>query len=176
MPKGSLRVNVGFQHDRRKLLGFELKITHKADIYMLVFEKGHRRLHISYHSNGRVHYKADRPNRDAVYVKSDYLTGRMEPIIKREIPPKDVVGRQKVAVTGWGMADVEAAALNEFDPGHEDVLICQPDAMSLGFCVNIVGPKAIARSTGEVGSPILERRYVDGIVRLEIEVFDWLTD
>jgi hypothetical protein len=32
------------------------------------------------------------------------------------------------------------------------------------------------RITDEIGSPMLERRYIDGVVRLEIEVFDWLVD
>src|ERR1700732_5068250 len=170
------KINVGFQHQGRNLLGFELKITKNADIYMLVFERGHRRMHISYHSNGRIHYKADRPNHDAVFIKSDFSSGIMEPMVRREIRPKDVVARQKVGVTGWGIQDVERAGLNQFAPGAEDIVIIQPEALSLGFCVNVIGPQASERTTSEGGSPVLARRYIEGVVKLEVEVFDWLVD
>lgn len=97
-------------------------------------------------------------------------------MVRTEIRPKDVINRQKVGVTGWGMADVERAELNEFTPGTEDILITQPAALSLGFCVNVIGPEASERKTSQVGSPVLERRYIQGVVRLEVEVFDWLVD
>ena len=100
----------------------------------------------------------------------------MEPMVRREIRPKDVVARQKVGVTGWGIQDVERAGLNQFAPGAEDIVIIQPEALSLGFCVNVIGPQASERTTSEVGSPVLERRYIEGVVKLEVEVFDWLVD
>lgn len=169
----SKRINVGFQYKGTSLLGFELKITKKADIYMLIFERGHRRMHISYHSDGRLHYKSDRPKADGVIIETDFPTGRMEPLVKRKVPPAKVVQREEVATTGWGMSDVENAGLNEFSPNAEDVLIVQPDALSLGFCVSVVGPEWFRRVA--IGSdPIIERRYVNGVVKLEIEVFDWL--
>jgi hypothetical protein len=41
--------------------------------------------------------------------------------------------------------------------------------------VNVIGPEAFPRD--RVGSDlILERRYLQGVVKLEIEVFDWLAD
>jgi hypothetical protein len=169
----SKKINVGFQHQGKKLLGLELKITPNANIYMLVFERGHRRMHISYHADGRLHFKADRPKADSVLIESDFPTGRMEPLVNRLIRPAEVVDRQEFGVTGWGMADVEKAGLNLFAPNAEDVLIIQPEALSLGFCVSVVGPQASPRAA-RGGDPILERRYVQGVVALEIEVFDWL--
>jgi hypothetical protein len=167
------KINVGFQKNGSNLLGFEIKISNNADIFMLIFERGHRRMHISYHSNGRIHYKADRPHHDAVYIESDYPTGKMEPVAKHEIRPQDVVTRQEVGVTGWGMEDVGRAGLNKFVPGPEDILVIQPKALSLGFRVSVVGPQASSRATSGEGI-ILERRYIQGAVRVEIEVFDWL--
>ena len=64
---------------------------------------------------------------------------------------------------------------NKFTPGPEDILIDQPEALSLGFCVNVVGPQALKRAISEDGV-ILERRYIEGVVTVEIEVFDWLVD
>jgi hypothetical protein len=166
-------INIGFQHRGTSLLGFELKITQDADIYMLVFERGHRRMHISYHQDGRYHYKADTPNAESVIIKSDFPTGKMEPVGGRRPRPVDVVDREKVGLTGWGIADVESANLNQFTPGTKDILIDQPKALSLGFCVNVIGPQASPRA--RIGSdPILERRYIQAAVNLEIEVFDWL--
>jgi hypothetical protein len=171
----SKKINVGVKHEGRSLLGFELKITPKADIYMFVFERGHRRMHISYHADGRIHYKADRPNHDAVFIESDFRAGIMEPIKRQEVRPTDVVNRQRMGVTGWGVEDIKRAELNEFTPGPEDVLIDQPEALSIGFCVNVVGPQAPKRAISGDGV-ILERRVIKGAVTVEIEVFDWLVD
>lgn len=167
--------NVGFRYKGTNLLGFELRVTQRADVYMLVFERGHRRMHISYHRDGRFHYKADRPNAESVSIMSDYPTGTMTPVGGQRLRPIEVVEREKVGVTGWGMAEVDTAQLNRFVPASQDVLIVQPDALSLGFCVNVIGPEAFPRD--RVGSDlILERRYLQGVVKLEIEVFDWLAD
>jgi hypothetical protein len=169
------KINVGFRSDGSNLLGIEVKLTERPDIYVFVFERGHRRMHISYHADGRIHHKADRPNRDAVFVECDFPSGRMEPFVRRETRPMDVLSRQRVGITGWGMEDVKLAGLNKFTPGPEDILIDQPKALSLGFCVNVVGPKALKRAISEDGV-ILERRYIQGVVTVEIEVFDWLVD
>jgi hypothetical protein len=172
---GSAKWNVGFRHKETTLLGFELKVTKNADIYMLVFERGHRRMHISYHRDGRFHYKADRPNADSVPIMRDYPTGIMTPVGGLRVCPLNVVDRQEVGITGWGMADVERAGLSQFTPGAEDILIVQPQALSLGFCVNVVGPRASPRAA-RGGDRIIERRYVQGVVTLEIEIFDWLAE
>ena len=142
---------------------------------MLVFERGERRMHVSYHSDGRIHYKTDRPNAASVLIESDFPTGRMQPLCSSSVRPTDVVARQEVGITGLGMTDVETAGLNQFVPGERDVLINQPDAMSLGFCVNVVGRESSPRAF-RGGDRILERRYVEGLVKLEIEVFDWLVE
>lgn len=165
--------HVGFRYAETNLLGFELSVTNKSDIYMLVFERGHRRMHISYHRDGRLHYKADRPNADSVPIMTDYPTGLMTPMVKQKIRPLNVVDREEVGITGWGMAEVERAALRTFTPGAEDILIVQPQALSLGFCVNVIGPQSFPRAA-RGGDRIIERRYVQGVVKLEIEIFDWL--
>jgi hypothetical protein len=133
----STKTKVGFQHQDRRFLAFELKITTDADIYMLIFERGHRRMHISYHADGRLHYKADRPNADSVLIETDFPSGEMEPLIYFKTPPLLVVEREEVGVTGWALidADIEKADLNQFAPDAEDILINQPEALSLGFCV-----------------------------------------
>jgi hypothetical protein len=41
------KINVGFQKDGSNLLGLEVKLTKRPDIYVFVFEHGHRRMHIS---------------------------------------------------------------------------------------------------------------------------------
>jgi hypothetical protein len=163
--------NVGFRYKDKTLLGFELKVTSRADIYMFVFERGHRRLHMSYHRDGRHHYIADRPNASSVSIQSDYPSGNWEPMESRKIAPLAVDGREEVGVTGWGIADVEGAQLNELIPSPQDIVVNRPQALRLGFCVNIIGPQACRG-----GDRIIERHYVDGPVRLEIEVFDWLAD
>lgn len=132
-------------------------------------------MHVSYHKDGHVNHRSDRPNAPSVPVQWD-ITGKMEPMVDYRTPPKNVLERERVAVTGWPTGQIEKAGLNRFVPGPEDILIVEPKTESVGFLVNIIGPKAVPRTIGEVGSPILERHYIHGAVTLEIEVFDWLHD
>ena len=72
-----MAIRVGFNNDGRYLLGFEVKIKPQGDVYVSIFERGHRRQHVSYHKNGRVNHNADRPNEKHVPVRWD-IWGTME--------------------------------------------------------------------------------------------------
>jgi hypothetical protein len=139
---------------------------------MFVFERGHRRMHVSYHKDGRVNHNTDRPNKKHIPVMWDFW-GVMEPMIRHKTPVQDIVGRQKVAETGWATEDIEKAALPEFVPRPDDIVV-EPMTPTVGFAVNIISPGTPARSIGNLRVPVLAR-YVRGIRPIiEIETFDWL--
>jgi hypothetical protein len=129
-------------------------------------------MHVSYHKDGRVNHNADRPNKNHVPVRWD-ISGEMEPMIRDETPVKDIVGRQRVAGTGWATEDMEKAALPEFVPNPCDIVV-DPTTLTVGFSGNIIGPGIPARSVGHLNQPILAR-YVRGTAPLiEVEIFDWM--
>lgn len=58
-------IRVGFKYKGRYRLGFEVKVKPQGDVYVLVFARGHRRMHVSYHKDGRVNHNVDRPKAPA---------------------------------------------------------------------------------------------------------------
>ncbi len=165
-------IRVGFKYNGKYRLGFLLKVKSQGDVYMFVFERGHRREHVSYHKDGRVNYNVDQPNRKNVPVTWD-LWGTMEPMIRYETPVRNITGRQEVAVTGWATEDIEKAELPEFVPQPDDIVL-EPTTPTTGFSVNIIGSGTTARSVGHLHQPVLAR-YVRGTRPiLEVETFDWL--
>ena len=165
-------IRIGFKCGGSYLLGFEVKVKPHGDVYIFVFERGHRRMHVSYHKDGRVNHNADRPNQKHVPVKWD-IWGKMEPMIGYETPVKDIVGRQRVAGTGWATEDIEKAALPGFVPQPDDIVV-EPTTPTVGFSVNIISPGTPTRSVGYLNQPVLAR-YVRGTAPLiEVETFDWM--
>jgi hypothetical protein len=55
-------IRVGFKYDGKCLLAFEVKVKPQGDVFMFVFERGHRRMHVSYHQD-----------KDSKYVPQDLL-------------------------------------------------------------------------------------------------------
>jgi hypothetical protein len=167
-----MTIQVGFKYNDKYLLGFEVKVKPQGDVYVFIYERGHRREHVSYHKDGRVNYNADRPEEKHVPVMWD-IWGEMEPMIRSETPVKDIVGRQRVAGTGWAIEDLEKAALPEFEPQRDDIVV-EPTTLTLGFSINIISPGTSARSVGNLSLPVLAR-YERGFAPIiEIETFDWL--
>jgi hypothetical protein len=165
-------VRVGFKYNGKHLLGFEIKTKLQGDVYVLVFEGGHRRQHVSYHKDGRVNHNADRPNAKHMPAMWD-IWGEMEPMIRYDTPVKDVVGRKRVAGTGWATEDIEKAALPEFVP-HADDIVVEPTTPTVGFSVNIISPGTPAREIGDLRLPVLSRHERGTAPTVEIETFDWL--
>lgn len=97
----------------------------------------------------------------------------MEPMIRYETPVKDIVGRQKVAVTGWATEDIEKAELPEFVPQPDDIVL-EPRTPTVGFSINIISPGTPARSIGELRVPVLARYERGTNPTIEIETCDWL--
>ena len=94
-------------------------------------------------------------------------------MIHYETPVKDIVGRQRVAGTGWATEDIEKAALPEFVPSPDDIVV-EPTTHTVGFSVNIISPGTTARSVGHLRLPVLAR-YMRGTAPLiEIETLDWM--
>jgi hypothetical protein len=165
-------MRVGFRYNGKCLLGFEVKIKPQGDVYVLIFERGHRRQHVSYHRDGRVNHNVDRPNGKHVPVMWD-VWGEMQPMTRRETPVKDIVGRQRVAGTGWALEDIEKAALPEFVPLLDDIVV-EPTTLTVGFSINIISPGTPARSIGHLRLPVLARYERSDAPVIEIETFDWL--
>lgn len=165
-------IRVGFKYNGKYLLGFEVKVKPQGDVFVFVFERGHRRMHVSYHKDGRVNHNTDRPNEKHIPVKWDFW-GEMEPMIRYETPVKDIVGRQKVAVTGWATEDIEKAALPEFVPQPDDIVV-EPTTPTVGFSINIISPGTPARSIGQLRVPVLARYERGTNPTIEIETCDWL--
>jgi len=166
-------IKVGFKYKDKHLLGFEVKVKSQGDVYVFVFERGHRRQHVSYHEDGRVNHNADRPKNKHVPVMWD-IWGEMEPMIRYETPVKDIVGRQRVAGTGWATEDLEKAALPEFVPQPDDIVV-EPTTPTVGFSINIISPGTSARKIGTLRLPVLARYERGAKPIIEIETFDWLT-
>ena len=165
-------IRVGFRYNGKYLLGFEARTKPQGDVFVFVYERGHRRMHVSYHKNGRVNHNVDGPNRKHVPVEWD-IWGTMEPMIRYETPVNNIVGRQRVAGTGWAAKDIERAALPEFVPIPDDIVV-EPTTLTVGFSVNIISSGTTARSVGHLNQPILAR-YVRGTAPLiEVETFDWM--
>ena len=165
-------IRVGFKYHGKYLLGFEVRVKSQGDVYVFVFERGHRREHVSYHKDGRVNHNVDLPHKKNVPAMWD-IGGTMEPMIRYESPVRKIAGRQKVAVTGWAIEDIETAELPEFVPQPNDIVL-EPTTPTTGFSVNLIGPSTPARSVGHLHQPVLAR-YVRGTAPiLEIETFDWL--
>ncbi len=165
-------IRVGFKYNGKYHLGFEIRTAPKGDVYVLVFERGHRRMHVSYPKDGQVNHNADRPNEKHVPVMWDFR-GEMEPMIRHETPVKDIVGRQRVAGTGWATEDIEKAALPEFVPQPDDIVV-EPTTPTVGFSINIISPGTPARSIGHLHLPVLARYERSTAPIVEIETFDWL--
>jgi len=169
---GEMIIRVGFKYNDKYLLGFEVKVKSQGDVYVFVFERGHRTQHVSYHKDGRVNHNADRPKEKHVPVMWD-IWGEMEPMIRYETPVKDIVGRQRVAGTGWATEDLEKAALPEFVPQPDDIVV-EPTTRTVGFSTNIISPGTSARSIGYLRLPVLARYERSSAPIIEIEAFDWL--
>ncbi|MGB2636295.1 MAG: hypothetical protein WAM58_20360 [Candidatus Acidiferrum sp.] len=166
-----MTVRVGFRYKGKYLLAFELKVKSQGDVYVFVFERGHRREHVSYHKDGRVNHKADQPNKKNVPVMWDF-SGTMEPMRQYKTPVKNITNRQEVAVTGWVTEDIESVGLPEFLPQADDIVL-EPTTPTTGFSLNIICPGTPARNVGHLRLPVLAR-YVRGTAPiLEIETFDW---
>lgn len=167
-------IRVGLKHNGKYLLGFEVKVKPQGDVFVFVFERGHRRMHISYHKDGRVNHNTDRPNEKHIPVMWDFW-GEMEPMIRYDLPIKDIVGRQRVAVTGWATEDIERAALPEFVQQPDDIVVePTPTTPTVGFSINIISPGTPARSIGHLRVPVLARYERGTTPIIEIEIFDWL--
>jgi len=165
-------IRVGFKYNGKYLLGFEIRVKSQGDVYVLVFERGHRREHVSYHKDGRVNHNVDLPNKTNAPAMWDFR-GTMEPMRFDKTPIKNIRGRQEIAVTGWATEDIEIAELPEFIPQPSDIVL-EPTTPTTGFSVNIIGPGTPARSVGHLHHSVLAR-YVRGTAPiLEIETFDWL--
>jgi hypothetical protein len=165
-------IRVGFKYNGKYLLGFEVKIKPQGDVFIFVFERGHRRMHVSYHKDGRVNHNVDRPNQKHVPVQWD-IWGTMEPMISYKTPVKNIVGRQRVAGTGWAKEDIEKAELPEFVPQPDDIVV-EPTTPTVGFSVNIISPGTPARGIGHLRQPVLARYERGTAPAIEIETFDWL--
>jgi hypothetical protein len=167
-------IRVGFKYKGKCLLGFEVRVKPQGDVFMFVFERGHRRMHVSYHKDGRINHNADRPNEKHIPVMWDFW-GEMEPMILHETPVKDIVGRQRVAVTGWAIEDIEKTALPEFVPQPDDIVV-EPTRTTptVGFSINIISPGTPARSIGHLRVPVLARYERGTTPIIEIETVDWL--
>jgi hypothetical protein len=148
-------IQVGFKYNGKYLLAFEVKVKPQGDVFMFVFERGHRRMHVSYHQDGQVNHNSDRPNKKHIPVMWNF-SGEMKPMIFHETPVKDIVGRQRVAVSGWATEDIEKAALPKFVPQPDDIVV-EPTTLTLGFCINIISLGTPARSIGELRVPVLAR-------------------
>lgn len=165
-------IQVGFKYNGKYLLGFEVKVKPQGDVFVFVFERGHRRMHVSYHKDGRVNHNTDRPNEKHIPVMWDFW-GKMEPMIRYETAVQDIVGRQRVAETGWATEDIEKAALPEFAPQADDVVV-EPTTPTVGFSTNIISPGTPARSIGNLRLPVLASYKRGTAPIIEIETFDWL--
>jgi len=165
-------VQAGFKYNSKYLSGFEVKLKPKGDVFMFVYERGHRRMHVSYHKDGRVNHNTDHPNEKHVPAMWDFW-GVMEPLIRHEPPVQAIVGRQKVAVTAWATEDIDKAALPEFVPEPDDIVV-EPITPTAGFSINIISPGTPARSTGNLRAPVLARYERGTNPIIEIETFDWL--
>jgi hypothetical protein len=165
-------VRVGFKHGGRHHLGFEVKVKQEGDVYVFVYERSHRRMHVSYHKDGRVNHNSDRPNKSSVPIMWDFW-GEMEPMTRKETPVKDIVGRQRVAVVGWATEDIEKAKLPEFTPQSEDIVL-EPTTPTTGFSVNIISSGVPARDIGHLRHTVLSRHVIGTAPVIEIETFDWL--
>ncbi len=165
-------VRIGFKYNGKYLLAFEVRVRPQGDVYVLIFERGHRRQHVSYHKDGRVNYNTDRPNKKHVPVMWD-IWGTMEPMIRHDTPVKDIVGRKRVAGTGWATEDIEKAAFPEFVPNSDDIVV-EPATPAVGFSVNIISPGTLARSTGDLRLPVLARHVRGTAPLIEVEIFDWM--
>lgn len=163
---------VGFKYNGKCLLGFEVKVKPQGDVFMFVFERGHRRMHVSYHKDGRVNHNIDRPNEKHAPVMWNFW-GEMEPMIRHETPVRDIVGRQRVAVTGWATQDINKAALPDFVPQPDDIVV-EPTTPTVGFTINIISPGTSARNIGNLRVPVLARYKRGTHPTIEIETFDWL--
>jgi hypothetical protein len=128
-------------------------------------------MHVSYHKDGRINHNSDSPGKTSAPIKWDFW-GEMEPMIGHATPIKDIVGRQKVAVTGWETANIEKAGLPEFVPKPGDIVI-EPVKTTTGFLVNIVSAGTPARKIGHLGFPVLARYELGMVPLIEIEVFDY---
>ncbi|GEM_PF-4971974 len=165
-------IRAGFKYKGKYLKGFEVKVKPQGDVFMFVFERGHRRMHVSYHKDGRVNHNTDRPNEKHMPVKWDFW-GKMESMIRYETPVQDIVGRQTVAVTGWATDDIEKAALPEFVPQADDIVV-EPTTPTVGFSINIISPGTAARSIGQLRVHVLDRYERGTKPIIEIETCDWL--
>jgi hypothetical protein len=96
-------------------------------------------------------------------------------MIRYDLPIKDIVGRQRVAVTGWATEDIERAALPEFVQQPDDIVVePTPTTPTVGFSINIISPGTPARSIGHLRVPVLARYERGTTPIIEIEIFDWL--
>lgn len=165
-------IRVGFKYNGKYLLGFVVKVKSQGDVYVFVFERGHRRMHVSYHKDGRVNHNVDRPGGESTPVMWD-IWGDWEPMIDHKTPVKDIVGRQRVAGTGWGTTDIEKAELPEFVPQPDDIIV-EPTTPTVGFSVNIISPGTPARDIGHLHLPVLARYERGTAPIIEVEIFDWM--
>lgn len=94
-------------------------------------------------------------------------------MISYNTPVNKIVGRQRVAGTGWATEEIEKAALCEFVPQPDDIVI-EPATPTVGFSVNIISPGVGARSVGHLQLPVLARYERGTAPTIEIEMFDWL--
>jgi hypothetical protein len=168
----TMMARVGFRLHEKCLLGFEVKARPQGDVYVLVFERGYRRMHVSYHKDGRVNHNVDRPNQASTPVMWD-VWGAMEPMVRYEAPVKEIVGRQRVAGAGWVTQDIEKAGLPEFAPSSDDIIVV-PETPTVGFSINIISPGTRPRKIGNLRLPVLSRFERGAVPIVEIETFDWL--
>jgi hypothetical protein len=167
-----LIVRAGFNYNGKNHLGFEVRVKPQGDVFVFVFERGHRRMHVSYHKSGRGNHNTDIPNAPSIPVKWD-LWGTMEPMISYKTPVEQIRGRQIVAHTGWAIEDIEKAALPTFMPGPNDIVI-KPITPTVGFTINIISHGTPPRAEGELHIPVLERFERGTFPMIEVETFDWL--
>jgi hypothetical protein len=94
-------------------------------------------------------------------------------MIRYKTPVKEIIGRQRVAGTGWATEDLEKAALPEFEP-HPDDIVVEPTTRTVGFSINIISPGTPPQSIGHLRLPVLARYERNLTPIIEIETFDWL--
>jgi hypothetical protein len=76
-------------------------------------------------------------------------------------------------VTGWATDDIEKAALPEFVPQPDDIVV-EATAPTVGFSINIISPGTLARGIGQLRVPVLARYERGTNPIIEIETCDWL--